>query len=549
MDRGVGGAAALVLIFSIVAYYLDMVYSYSFKSIVETMFSDEYSYVLVVIGMILLITLFKYRFIHLSFDIDPGRLLLATTLLILSFTILILSNLLDLYIPQFKGLSIILLLWASATYILDRESIKRLSYPFAALLFAVPLPREVIDPLSSSLSIYTAQLSSLLTGAELRIDERLQAYIVTIMDNTGYPRSFNIAPICSGYISIMNILALSIIVFYFAWNSRLGLGRRILYIILLLGLGIIIVYLGNLLRVSLVLWVTRWFGYDMALAFFHQAPSLIYSSFGALIIIILSLKIFGWTGQKPPNPVMNGGRHVYRRPNQLVIILIIILGLSLVMNYSYPSVSAYKLLGNRGNYYTTLDSLLKNTSSTLFSRLDAKVVYVRDEPALAEVLGASIVKRFGIEVNGTRYDGYIEVAESPGRYHSWSVCLVVQGCKIFDSWSVNMEDGTYTFYKFSRDIVNMLMGLSIYSVPVYIGGVKTTAYIRVSIIKYGWGGEEDILNILRAMRLGEVREGLDPLVTWVDASLVMIGFSLAYVFLSIFIRYRRILHRLFPVVR
>lgn len=344
----------------------------------------------------------------------------------------------------------------------------------------------------------------------------------------------------------MNILSLSIIVIYFAYRSSLSIGRKTLYTILLIALGVFLVYLGNLLRISLVIWITRWYSYELALEVFHQAPSLVYSMVGALIVILLAIKLFRWRGA----PQLSiGVRNYYGvSPNIIAVFILTIIMLSL-MSITYPSVEAYQNQFSSASEFMTLDELLTNTAYTLFRGLNASVRYVVDEPALTEVLGASIVKRFGLDVNGSLYEGYIEVAETPGRYHSWSVCLTVQGYRIYSVWSVNLEEGTYTFYEFSKGYEKLLMGLSIYSMPIYIGGEKTTAYIRVSIVKFGWGGEESILNILRGIRLSRAEESNLPLILWVNATIVLIAASIIYVVASIFIKYRRIITRTLPVVR
>jgi len=542
-DNEAGSMRAIAILSLAAAFFIEDMYNVSLKALIKTMFSEEYSYVLVVAGMLIMITIFEYRGIKILSTPDIGNLLVGSTLITLSFTTLILSNLLDLYILQFKTFSLVLLLWGIATLVLDRGSIRRLSYPMLALLLLIPLPREVIDPVSGFLSLHTARLASLLTGAELVADPSTQTYILRVVDNEGVLRTFNIAPICSGYVSIMNILALSIVVVYFAWRSDFSRSRRIIYSITLLGLGVVLVYLGNLLRVALVIWITRIYGFELALTFFHQAPSLIYSLVGALLVVILSIRLFRWRGFEPPSPSNVGGV----RPINIIAILVLIVIFASLMAYTYPAVQAY-VSGGDSRRFTTLDELLTNTSYTLFGGLNASINYVVDEPALAEVLGATIVKRFSITYNGSVYDGYIEVAESPGRYHSWSVCLTVQGYQIASSWSVSFGDETYTFYKFSRDPYRMLMGLSIYSVPVYIGGEKATAFIRISIIKYGWGGEEDILSILRGIKLTAAQPSDEPLLLWVNASIVLVTASIIYVVASIFIKYRRALTRIFPVI-
>ena len=193
--------------------------------------------------------------------------------------------------------------------------------------------------------------------------------------------------------------------------------------------------------------------------------------------------------------------------------------------------------------YNTMEDLLTNTTNILFRDIGGRIRYIVDENALAEVLGASIVKRFGLEYNGSLYEGYIEVAESPGRYHSWVVCLTVQGYTVNSTWSVKIRDRTYTFISFYKGVSRYLMGFSIYRYPVVIGGEKTTAYIRVSLMRSGIESEKPIQEILSKIgyNTSPAEEGFENLMIWVDATIILTIISIAYILASIIVKYRRIL--------
>lgn len=525
----------------ILALYIEVLYNMSLKTYIESIFIEEYSYLIVSIGLIIIIILHEYKGINLSRYIDLGRILSSITLTVLSYTLLILSNILDTYIIQFKALSLITLTWAILIIVLDRESLRRIYYPMISLIALTPIPRDVIDPLSNMLSLSTAYLTSLLTGASLIIDEASKTYNLVIQDSMGYLRMFNIAPICGGYISVMSITSIAIIILYIALKSNVDVYKKIIYTTLILASGLAIVYMGNLIRVSLVILISRYISYETALTFFHYTPSILYSSIATLIVMILAFKYFRFEYQssKAVYPRGPGGAS-----NTLYVVFISSLIIVSIFAYAYPIEAVYCTYTYK---YTTMEDLLLNTTNILFGKIGADVKYIVDESALAEALGASIVKRFGIRYNNTFYEGYIEVAESPARYHSWAVCLTVQGYIIESSWNIDIEDNTYTFYRYYKGSRKMMIGYSIYRFPVSIGGERSIAYVRVSIIKGGWAFEKDILDILTRIRSGEssLEPRFNPLVIWIDATIALTIASLAYIIGSLIVKYRRIVSKLY----
>ena len=87
------------------------------------------------------------------------------------------------------------------------------------------------------------------------------------------------------------------------------------------------------------------------------------------------------------------------------------------------------------------------------------------------------------------------------------------------------------------------MGYSIYKYPVSIGGEKTIAYIRVSLMKSGLKSEKPIQEILSKIGYNTPASeaGFENLMIWVNTTIILTVISIAYILASIIIKYRHIL--------
>ena len=185
--------------------------------------------------------------------------------------------------------------------------------------------------------------------------------------------------------------------------------------------------------------------------------------------------------------------------------------------------------------YQSISTFLSNVTSEIFEKSRINVTYMEDVSALAEVLGASIVKRFYAIYESRGYTGYLEVAETPSRYHSWFVCLAYQGYVIDDSWTVELNGTTITFIRFHKGGYKMLMGYSLFKFPVTVGGELSAAYVRVSIMGTDFD-ESRITEMLSTIKISPAQKSnpYENLMIWINACIALSLMTILYLGYSIF---------------
>ena len=159
-----------------------------------------------------------------------------------------------------------------AWYFWGGQALKRLAFPLAFLVFMVPLP--FVEASSLPLSLLTGQLS---TGVmqTLGLDVTVHGASVTLPN-----ANLVVGAQCSG---LRSIVALFTLVAVFTYVVE---GPTISKILLALS-AIPIAILGNMMRVSTLLWVANRWGVDAGFKYYHDYSGILFFLFAFLCLILL----------------------------------------------------------------------------------------------------------------------------------------------------------------------------------------------------------------------------------------------------------------------
>jgi len=154
------------------------------------------------------------------------------------------------------------------------QTIGALAFPVGYLLLMIPLP--FIERSTLPLAMFTGVCSGSLVQL-LGMDIEIVGNAVTLPN-----ANLVIGAQCSGVNSIIALIALTALTAYLlesSWLGKIGLNR-----ILLVILSIPLAMLGNILRVSSLLFVARSYGADAAFTFYHDYSGPI---FFVLILLLI----------------------------------------------------------------------------------------------------------------------------------------------------------------------------------------------------------------------------------------------------------------------
>ena len=158
-------------------------------------------------------------------------------------------------------------------YLWGGEALKRMAFPLAFLIFMVPLP--FVEASSLPLSLLTGQISTK-TVQLLGMDVTVQGASVTLPN-----ANLVVGAQCSGLRSIVALFTLVAVFAYVVegpWYSKL----------LIVLSAIPIAILGNVFRVSTLLWVADRWGVDAGFTYYHDYSGIFFFLFAFLCLILLA---------------------------------------------------------------------------------------------------------------------------------------------------------------------------------------------------------------------------------------------------------------------
>ncbi len=285
---------------------------------------------------------------------------------------------------------------------------------------------------------------------------------------------------CSGIVSVTSILAIAPLIVYIVMRSPGTAAKKVLKAAAVTGTAVAIVFLGNAARVAAVLYYTQHYGYEEALEIFHHYPSFLYTvlAVGAAFFLLGKL-----TSPTPPRPVKGLSRVTALGAKvrkgvafALAFAALLAFGLSSLA----PAITIHAAVAGPHSL-TTLDTLVTEPAEVIFNGTEVKVVEDRPVPALTVALGSSSVNLVVLRYNDTTYTGYVEVAETPTRFHGWHVCLTLQGYTILRAWRESVGDLVINYLLVRKGGDERLLGYSIYTVPFLLSNGTASAYVRVSL--------------------------------------------------------------------
>lgn len=181
------------------------------------------------------------------------------------------------------------------------QTLRQLAFPIAFLIFLTPPPSEILYSLGSTLSVIGSEASNAIVSL-LGIPSKISGeygnptIIITRPDQTTIGFTVDIA--CSGIYSLIGFL---IFAAFIAYIARDKLWKKAA--IFLLGLPLI--YLLNIIRITIILLIGYQFGEELALQVFHLIGGWILIFLGTLLLLTISEKAFKtqiFTKTLPPAP-------------------------------------------------------------------------------------------------------------------------------------------------------------------------------------------------------------------------------------------------------
>jgi exosortase len=325
---------------------------------------------------------------------------------------------------------IILLLFGPAT-------LRLLIFPTFLLSFLTPFPSVLTDMFGASFMSVAASISASILRLFVPV-EASYAPIVTLSTVTtaGRQISFQIAVACSGIESLTAMAFFAAVFLYLASGS---LPKKTIFV----GLALFTVYALNVFRISSTVVLGHFFGYGVAVDFFHTFGGLVLLFFGTLILLFVSdkaLKLSIIQGKSDPTcPYCNEyedncqrcGRilklpKIHIEWRQMVPILIFLLIVTTLV-FQASGIAYNKVVSNKSVYFDISTGKTSALNITGWSPL-----FTGRETDAESELGLYFVGDYVLfrQNSSETITAILELSDAQSKFHTWEGCLHYQAYEI-----------------------------------------------------------------------------------------------------------------------
>jgi exosortase len=181
------------------------------------------------------------------------------------------------------------ILAAGLTLILfNPQTLRQLAFPIAFLLFLTPPPNEILYTLGATLSVISSEAANRIVnifGIPSTITSESGNPTIIITRPDGTPISFTVDIACSGIYSLIGFLIFALFIAYIIRDKP---WKKLALILI----GVPLIYLLNIVRITIILTLGYHYGEDLALQVFHLLGGWILIFLGTLLLLFISEKIF-----------------------------------------------------------------------------------------------------------------------------------------------------------------------------------------------------------------------------------------------------------------
>ncbi len=471
-------------IYSVFAVYSPAIYSYA--SILVT---EEYNYIIALFFVLVFLAVRRINGITQRYGDYIVNLLLGLMLLTSSMLVYLFSLVSAGLMQQLQVFAIILWFWGSAAIFLGLGNFRRLFPVFAAMLLLIPIPRVLIDYAAVKLSYTMGYAASLLTGARLETSE---GYVVLkTSEPGGRVVGFSIVAGCSGIVSLASALTIAPMILDLAASSPSPRGRKIAALAASLGLLAGLSLLGNVLRISMVVWATQAWGQREALELFHKTPSILFAALTYPLSLLVLRRMIRL--ELPPVSLaaerIRDSLRILGKTMESTRARVLLLVTLIMVSAAAAALPAASGPGEAGEEAMPSASYLASSITAYFPLRIRQYINIYSVSRMSDWeirTGIPLIILAHANINGSTLYIYVEGSSSPTLFHEWPICLTSQRYDVLKTWrekiEVNGKNYTVDYIAYKRKRYYGLLAYTFIAVPSDYGGVKGYFYLKVTFL-------------------------------------------------------------------
>jgi exosortase/archaeosortase family protein len=320
----------------------------------------------------------------------------------------------------------------------NAQTLKHLAFPVAFLFFLTPPPTEILYSVGSTLSDLSAHASNALAnvfGIASTISAQYGSPIITITRPDQTLMNFSVDVACSGVYSLIGFVIFAVFIAYITraaklWNK-----------ILIFALGIPLIIVLNIFRITTILAIGNSYGDQLALQVFHALGATVLMFIGTLILLITTDRFIkkpktsqpcqNCATSLPKDFCLNCGKILQLNKIKLTRfdiakIASIAIAIGLLLSIQAPVFALTE--GPAQVLIQTPTGLQPNTQILPLPQVTGyNLSYVYRDTSFEELSGedASLVYAYGSSTpNMPTVWVAVELASTTGPLHRWETCLI-----------------------------------------------------------------------------------------------------------------------------
>jgi exosortase len=335
------------------------------------------------------------------------------------------------------------------------QTLKQLLFPIAFLIFLTPPPSEILFGFGSALANLSASASNTLAnvfGLHSTLSASNVGPIITLLKPDQTTLSFNVSVACSGIYSIIGFVIFALFIAYITRG-------RILNKIAILVMGIPLIMVLNIIRITSVLVIGYNFGEDLALQGFHLVGATVLMFVGTLLLLAITEKAFKKPKPTPPCPACsptqtnptetfctNCGK-LFQSPKtkltrvdlakivSIAIVTILLLSIQAPVFALTQGPAQVLTQTPQGTQIKTTNTILPNIPGYTLN-------YLYRDTQFEQTSGddAALVYEYTAPNDTSNMWATIQIAASTASEHRWETCLIIWPLSQGDTTTVNQLD-------------------------------------------------------------------------------------------------------------
>ncbi|MGC9122025.1 MAG: hypothetical protein ACP5HP_03700, partial [Thermogladius sp.] len=253
----------------IVALLISTLYGDYVRDVATVVLSDVHSYLVIALGNAVLALYLALKDEVFRFEVSVGKVLATLLLALFSVFFYLVAPLVGEYTTFYRGLSLSLLVLSTLLFIFTPTSTRTLA-PYLSVLLLAPFPVSFLDNAARVFSRVAGEIAAGITGSTFSYGDGFGQ--ITVHTSYG-PVEVPLVSIRLGYTPLTSTIALLPLVLLLVSRKTLSSRRKSVLALVFVALGLLIGFVGEVLRAVVLVEAVRYEGTPFAWSALGYTPT------------------------------------------------------------------------------------------------------------------------------------------------------------------------------------------------------------------------------------------------------------------------------------